>query len=247
MIILIISNNVCIMAQARDRSGEVPFVCDILRRLLCLGTCETVITDSVEVEAPPGLSPPSNAPIATVPSCLPNITAPVATHPSHVIMSDSNEQEAMQDVLEANMPEDSTEVSDIGQLNPNMFMIAHGTMTAEAIKHKLIQRLGNFAVNVNTTRIPSKTDVDYEVNDRDTFEFLGLHASKCNTTDVLRKFRMAARVVHPDKTSHFPSQVSSWANNIMQLLSQAKDEAIWRVERISLTNQVSNVFSMQDY
>ena len=70
---------------------------------------------------------------------------------------------------------------------------------------KLIDRLGNVGVNARRSRLPLRTDPDYDTNDRDTFEFLGIVEHSCPVEqlkyEVLRRFRMGSRVVHPDKTS----------------------------------------------
>lgn len=153
-----------------------------------------------------------------------------------------------QDILEADAPENIMEVSDIGNLNANV--VVNGSMLpieAHAVQEKLVQRLGNLGINAKRVRLPLKSDADYEVNARDTFELLGLVVSTACAADVLRKFRMGSRVVHPDKTSHLVAPVASWANDMMQLLSQAKDEALWRLERIAQASHDSNMFVMPDF
>ena len=68
---------------------------------------------------------------------------------------------------------------------------------------KLTERLDNIGINASRTCLPRTHDDDYVENGRDTFQVLSM-ALGANTHDqlryeVLRKFRMGSRIVHPDK------------------------------------------------
>ena len=58
---------------------------------------------------------------------------------------------------------------------------------------------------------------------------------------------MGSRVVHPDKTSHFPPSVITWACHMMQSISHAKDEALWRLDRMSATPKGPSMFVTPDF
>ena len=80
--------------------------------------------------------------------------------------------------------------------------------------------------------MPKQSDAEYEHSDPDTFKFLPIIV-RPGGSDELRyevacKFRMGSRVVNPDKTLHFPEGVQTWTKHMMQNLSLATDEALWR-------------------
>jgi hypothetical protein len=150
------------------------------------------------------------------------------------------------DMREANAREHVTEVRDITAMQVSAPDAAAAEHTPDTIR-KLIERLGNIGINATRTRLPMKTDQDYDSNDRDTFEFLTIVIGECSVEqlryEVLRKFRMGSRVVHPDKTAHFPACVIIWTNNMMQLVTNARDEALQRLERMGNNNLASQMSS----
>ena len=141
-----------------------------------------------------------------------------------------------QDMLEANAQENISQVHELASLQVTDSYDAIAEDSRATIR-KLIERLGNVGINTARTRLPTNSDQDYDSNDKDTFHFLSIITGAAPAAqlsyEVLRKFRMGSRVVHPDKTSHFPSDVQTWAANMMRHLSVAKEEAIWRLERMS--------------
>ena len=160
-------------------------------------------------------------------------------------MMEPQHDEVMQDILESNASEEVTETRQIATLQ----MVVPDEAQAEGSQttiNKLVERLGNVGINACRTRLPMKTDGDYDSNARDTFEFLCIVLGSCSAEqlryEILRKFRMGSRIVHPDKTAHFPSEVVQWASDLMRTLSLAKDEALWRLEHMSAKHQVSHHF-----
>ena len=131
----------------------------------------------------------------------------------------------MQEILESNADEKMTQIRELGSLQ----VADSDEATAEEsdkIIPKLIVRLGNVGINSARTRLPHVSDHDYEANDRDTFEFLCVIVGSAPTDqlryEILRKFRMGSRIVHPDKTSHFQPRVKIWTDRMMQHLSHLR-------------------------
>ena len=166
------------------------------------------------------------------------------------VSAEASIPELMQDVLESNAPEDVVEMRDVGNLAVDGSNHDRAGQSQTTIA-KLIERLGNVGLNARRSRIPARTDLDYDTNDRDTFEFLSVVIGSCDADqlkyEVLRKFRLGSRVVHPDKTAHFSADVIAWSNNMMTLVSQAKDEALWRLERLKVVDRGSKDFVLQNY
>ena len=152
----------------------------------------------------------------------------------------------MQDALEANLPENSVEMRDIATLQVTSSIAVDTADDNRVIIKKLSERLSNVGINPSRTRLPEKHDADYELNNRDTFEFLSIVVGAAPPDqlhyEVLRKFRMGSRVVHPDKTSHFHEDVKTWANTLMNCLSLAKEEALMRLNRMNSQDHVSDKY-----
>ena len=58
---------------------------------------------------------------------------------------------------------------------------------------------------------------------------------------------MGSRVVHPDATSHFPAGAQTWAKHMMQRLREARDEGLWRLERLNKACNTTDESLMRDY
>ena len=159
--------------------------------------------------------------------------------------------EDMQDALEAELPEDSVEMRDVALLQVTAPSPVDTAGDDREIIKKLSERLSNVGINPSRTRLPLKTDADYEINSRDTFEFLSIVVGAARPDqlhyEVLRKFRMGSRVIHPDKTLHFEDNVRTWANRMMNYLSHAKEEALMRLSRMNSQSHVGKDYVMQDY
>ena len=75
----------------------------------------------------------------------------------------ADDDDMTQAIMEANIPEDAMDVSDLGNLNANDVNTPMLQWEAEATKEKLVQRLGNLGINAKRTRLPLKSDADCEV------------------------------------------------------------------------------------
>ena len=93
----------------------------------------------------------------------------------------------------------------------------------------MIERLGNVGISALRTRMPQHTDADYDSNDRDVFEFLGIVLGTCTSEqlryEVLRKFRRDARR-HPiislsQDAFHF--NLSNPSDHIRKLLQSCQN------------------------
>ena len=126
------------------------------------------------------------------------------------------------------MPEDAVEHHEVATLHVTRSNDAQAEDSRVAIK-KLKERLANIGIDASRTRLPQLSDPDCEHNYRDTFEFLTIvlvaDAHDQLKYEVLRRFRMGPRTVHPDEAYDFHKDVQTWANSMMQMLSMAKHAA----------------------
>ena len=83
----------------------------------------------------------------------------------------TNHSDLDQDMLEDNTSEDATEMHQVATLRVTDSSETLVNDSRATIK-KMVERLGNVGINASRTRLPVKTDADYECNDRDVFEFL---------------------------------------------------------------------------
>ena len=101
-------------------------------------------------------------------------------------------------------------------------------------------KLGNLGIDASilpqdpddNSWCPQQGDVDYRQNHRSLLKFFGIHLTRrTQDSDIQHRFRLRAKVVHPDKLGMNPgAHLLAYARQVFQSLEIARHELMMRAE-----------------
>jgi len=78
---------------------------------------------------------------------------------------------------------------------------------------------------------PDPSAADYRFNHRELLRIWGVHlTTRTNVGDIRQRYRMTARLLHPDKLAKYSVEVQQWGTHIMTQLNLAREEIEMRID-----------------
>jgi len=78
---------------------------------------------------------------------------------------------------------------------------------------------------------PDPSSADYRFNHRELLRIWGVHlTTRTNVGDIRQRYRMTARLLHPDKLAKYSLEVQQWGTHIMTQLNLAREEIEMRID-----------------